>query len=131
MKYFIIWWLSNFSSLDKSCSSIILFSLKSCNTNPTYLSRIKIFNKLFFFHYPSFTFCLQKKNPCRQSHFLESWLKIEKKGVAYPQEDFLFTILDGDSWRPPKKYIKYPKSKKTKIHIGSIRQSLRKLNPKT
>jgi hypothetical protein len=35
-----------------------------------------------------------------------------KKCVVYPQEDFLFTILYGDSSRPPKKYIQYPKSKK-------------------
>jgi hypothetical protein len=28
-----------------------------------------------------------------------------KKFVAYPQEDFLFTILHEDSGRPPKKYI--------------------------
>jgi hypothetical protein len=56
------------------------------------------------------------------------WDKLQffktKKCVAYPQEDFLFTILYGDSWRPPKNYIKYLKIEKTKIHMGSIPQSL-------
>jgi hypothetical protein len=38
----------------------------------------------------------------------------KKKCVAYPQEDFLFTILYGNFSRPQKKYIYYPKSEKNK-----------------
>jgi hypothetical protein len=37
-----------------------------------------------------------------------------KKCVAYPQENFLFTILYGDSPRPPTMYIEYLKSAKNK-----------------
>jgi hypothetical protein len=35
-----------------------------------------------------------------------------KKCIAYPQEDFLFTILHGKSCRPPKKCIQFPQSEK-------------------
>jgi hypothetical protein len=45
----------------------------------------------------------------------------KKKCVAYPQDDFLFTILpEGHQ----KSILNTPKVKKTKIHMGSIRQSL-------
>jgi hypothetical protein len=37
-----------------------------------------------------------------------------KACVAYPQEDFLFKILHGDSSTPPKKCINTPKVKKKK-----------------
>jgi hypothetical protein len=52
---------------------------------------------------------------------------VNEKCVAYPQEDFLFTILHGDSGTPEghqKSIFNTPKVKKTKTHRGSIRQSL-------
>jgi hypothetical protein len=46
---------------------------------------------------------------------------MEKKCVAYPQDDILFTNLpEGHQ----KSIFNTPKKKKTKVHMGSIRQSL-------
>jgi hypothetical protein len=58
---------------------------------------------------------------CWNFFFWENATNAKKKCVAYPQEDFLFTILYGDPWRPPKKYIYYLKSEKTKTPLESIR----------
>jgi hypothetical protein len=44
--------------------------------------------------------------------------KNEKKCVAYPKEDFLFTILYGDSWRPPKSIYITSKVKKNRDTYG-------------
>jgi hypothetical protein len=49
-------------------------------------------------------------------------VEIQKKCVAYPQEDFLFTILHGDSWRHRICRLN-PKSKKNYGNTKSINQN--------
>jgi hypothetical protein len=64
-----------------------------------------------------------KKKYKRRKHVENLAVFVElkrKKCVAYPQEDFLFTILYGSQ----KKILNTSKVKKTKIHMVSIRQSL-------
>jgi hypothetical protein len=62
-------------------------------------------------------------------HCLE-YLKKEKC-VAYPQEEFLFTIRYMKSWRPPKKYIQYLKIEKEPANPMKATQQICRLNPKS